>query len=387
MRILHIIPSISPHRGGPSTAIIEIVKALREDKVNASILTTNDHGNMLNKNLIIGQWHSYQGVPVLAFERWNPPIGFIKEYNISLSLTCWLMKHINQYDLLHIHAMFSYPSTASMILARSYKVPYILRTIGQLDSWSLSQKPLRKKIMLGLIERRNIDSAVALHFTSDKESECMGKMGFANTRLVIPLGVNIPYGRNKVLGKNTNKVTTFLFLSRIHPKKNLSNLITALALVQKWQPESPWELLIAGTGDSKHIDELHHQIKKLSIDERCNWLGFLEGENKWNALKMADWLVLPSASENFGIVVAEAMAAGTPVIISPQVAISEMVMREGAGLISNSNPPELAKTLQKALDGPSNKMKEAALSTAQSYFSWKSVAKSLKSFYSDNARV
>ena len=107
-----------------------------------------------------------------------------------------------------------------------------------------------------------------------------------------------------------------LFLSRIHPKKQLENLLDALALLQQRSPGACWELTIAGDGDARYVSSLKERTSTLGIDARCRWLGFVEGATKWQVLQQADWYVLPSAAENFGIAAVEALAAGTPVILS-----------------------------------------------------------------------
>jgi hypothetical protein len=192
LRVLHVIPSISPLRGGPSRAVIDMVAALRLQDVDAAILTTNDHGPGLHPELVTGRWQWHQGVPVLAFPRWSPPVAALREFAFSPALSLWLARHLKDYDLLHIHALFSYPSTSAMAQARWAGVPYILRSIGQLSPWSLAQSPGRKRLMLGLIERRNLQRAALLHFTTKAERDEAACLGLVPPSLVLPLGVRGP---------------------------------------------------------------------------------------------------------------------------------------------------------------------------------------------------
>ena len=108
MRVLHLIPSISPLRGGPSQAVVSMVAALRQQGVDASILTTNDHGPGLQVGMPIGHWHQQealeQAVPVLAFDRWNPPLRVFREFAVSPGFSRWLGQNACQYDLVHVHA-------------------------------------------------------------------------------------------------------------------------------------------------------------------------------------------------------------------------------------------------------------------------------------------
>ena len=382
MRVLHVIPSISPLRGGPSRAVLDMVAALRLQEVDAAILTTNDHGPGLHPDLVTGHWQWHQGVPVLAFPRWSPPVAALREFAFSPALSLWLARHLKQYELLHIHALFSYPSTSAMAQARWAGVPYILRSIGQLSPWSLAQSRGRKRLLLRLIERRNLEQAAALHFTTAAERDEAAVLGLAPPNLVLPLGVRCPDPLSQsASAPNGSAPVRFLFLSRLHPKKQLENLLDALALLQRQRPEARWELAIAGEGEPRYVAGLQERTRGLGIEARCGWLGFLEGEAKWQALKAADWYVLPSAAENFGIAAVEALAAGTPVILSPEVAVAANVARAGAGLVSASDPEALALTLATALERPSLTMRASALTLVATDFSWSTIAIQLRDAY------
>ncbi len=382
MKVLHVIPSISPLRGGPSRAVIDMVAALRLQDVDAAILTTNDHGPGLHPDLVTGRWQWHQGVPVLAFPRWSPPIAALREFAFSPGLNLWLARHLKRYSLLHIHALFSYPSTSAMAQARWAGVPYILRSIGQLSPWSLAQSRGRKRLMLRLIERRNLQQAAALHFTTMAERDEAAALGLAPPGLVLPLGVRCPPTQGQPVDTpHGSAPIRFLFLSRLHPKKQLENLLDALALLQRQRPEARWELAVAGDGEPSYVAGLQERSRELGIDARCRWLGFVEGEAKWQLLKGADWYVLPSAAENFGIAAVEALAAGTPVILSPEVAVAADVARADAGLVCVSDPEALALTLATALERPSLSMRASAFTLAETDFSWSTLALQLRDAY------
>lgn len=380
LKVLHVIPSISPRRGGPSQAAIEMVSALRLRGVDASILTTNDDCDSLLTDLPTGSWTTYSGVPVLAFPRWSPPMGALKDYTYSSPLNRWLPDNIRKFDLLHVHALFAYPSTMAMMHARRARMPYLLRTIGQLSPWSLAQSKLRKQLMLYLIERRNLDAASFLHFTTPLErDECFTAFRKSFPSLVLPLGVRLP----SLLPEDNFRKDglRLLFLSRLHPKKQLEVLLKALALFQSAAPQIPWQLDIAGSGEPAYIASLQKLTTQLNLSHRCRWLGHVQGDAKTTLLQQADWFLLPSAAENFGIAVVEAMAAGTPVIVSPQVAVADLIAGAGAGIVCPSEPAALCQVLLSHFHGPSPAMRLAARSLAESTFSWSSVADQLEKSY------
>ena len=386
LRVLHVIPSISPLRGGPSKAVLEMVTALRQQGVDASILTTNDHGPGVDASLPTGQWIDRQGLPLIAFPRWSPPVQALREFAFSPGLVRWLKGHIHDYDLLHVHAIFSFPSTWAMREARHAGVPYLVRTIGQLSPWSLAQSRSRKTWMLRLIEERNLNGAAALHFTAGAERDEVAALGLLPPALVLPLGVQLNNQtslRTQHGNVRADGITRFLFLSRLHPKKQLDRLLEALALLNRQRPDASWELRIAGQGEPGYERQLQELAESLGLGGRCRWLGQVEGAGKDQELVDADWLVLPSAAENFGIAVAEALAAGTPAILSPEVAVSDLVAAAGAGLVCASTPPELARTLAQALGGPSPATRLAARSLAEQRLAWPAIATALETHYAD----
>jgi glycosyltransferase involved in cell wall biosynthesis len=389
MRILHVIPSISALRGGPSAAVLDMVSALRQRGVNASILTTNDDGPGLDHSLPLGRWSERQGVPVLAFARLSPPLRPLREFAVSPGLNRWLGRHLHDYQLLHVHALFSWPSTTAMAQARRADVPYALRTIGQLCRWSLEQSPRRKRLLLRLIERHNLEGAAALHFTTEAERQEAADLGLRSPSFVLPLGVQpLGWSESSELSvpptgglRDPQNGAVFLFLSRLHPKKQIERLLEALALLLQRQPQAAWQLQIAGTGDLAYCNALRQQAAALGLASRCHWLGFLEGEAKWQALRRADWFVLPSASENFGIAAIEALAAGTPVILSPGVAVAEAITAAGAGRLCDPEPHALSAVLEAALAGPTPAMRSAAVDLATTSYGWPAIAAGLESTY------
>jgi glycosyltransferase involved in cell wall biosynthesis len=380
MKVLHVIPSISPLRGGPSEAVLAMVSALRATGVDACILTTNDHGPSVDTSMPIGRWFERAGVPILAFQRWSPPIAPLREFAICPGLNQWLARHISNYDILHIHALFSWPSTTAMLQARRAHVPYVLRTIGQLNHWSLEQSRGRKKLLWRLIELRNVAGASALHFTSFDERQQALSSVVPQHCFVLPLGVSLP-PLDSGAGPGIPELTTFLFLSRVHPKKQIDKLIDALALLMKRRPDAQWRLQIAGEASASYRAELGHQIAVLGLSSRCEWLGFLEGTPKWQVLQSADWFVLPSASENFGIAAIEALAAGTPTILTPDVAVAGDIFSASAGLMTSAEPQALSEVLEGALGGPPKSMQVAARRMAADHYAWPAIASQLHQAY------
>ncbi len=396
MRVLHLIPSISPLRGGPSQAVLAMVAALRQQGVDAAILTTNDHGPGVLTTMPLGRWHEKeavaQAVPVLAFGRWSPPFPPVREFSLAPGLTRWLGRHAGDYDLIHVHALFSATTSLGMAQLRREGVPYLLRTIGQLNTWSLQQSPGRKQLFLKLVDRANLEGAAALHFTSEAEQQEAAALHLNTPSFVLPLGVpsTITGAQGESQGQggvqDPASPTRFLFLSRLHPKKQLPLLFEALAQLQQQSPSRPWRLDIAGDGDPAYLAELQQRARQLGIAAQLHWHGFVAGAAKQALLQAADWFVLPSASENFGIAAAEALMAGTPVVLCPGVALAADVEAAAAGLICEPTIAALTATLECCLKPPSATIRQAARRLAEARYSWPAISRQLIGYYEEVLR-
>lgn len=377
-----MIPSISSKRGGPSKAVIDMVKALRQEGIDASIVTTTDNIYFQEGVYPEGKWFMHQEVPVLMYSCIGLYFRQIREFLFSPGLTIWLLRNMNKYDLVHVHALFSYPSTVAMLIARFKHIPYIVRSIGQLNAWSLKQSYWMKRIMLALVEQGNINGSVAIHVTSNSEEEDVRKLVLKTEVLNLGLGIPKSKKRAKHSTNAENKITTFLFLSRLHPKKQLENLLEAFFIFQKRYQRSDWLLYIAGDGEPAYVQQLHRLANELNLEGNIIWMGHISGVRKELILSSSDWFILPSASENFGISAVEALASGVPVILTKEVGIADLVSGYRAGIISPDSPDGLSDILNKAIDGPSVQMKKATLHLVDEIFSWNRIVRILISFYS-----
>jgi glycosyltransferase involved in cell wall biosynthesis len=386
MKILHVIPSVAPVRGGPSLAALDMVKALLSQGITAEIATTNDNGvNLLDISL--QKCIEYQQVPVWFFPRFSPNINFIREYAFSYELTKWLWQNISNYDLVHIHALFSYASTAAMTIARLKKIPYIVQPHGLLCKWSLEQHTYKKKIYFQLIEKANLNYSQALHLTSESEQQDFYLLGLDTESFVLPLGISpakpIPYARERLRQKfkiPENEVV-ILFLSRLHPKKGLDYLIPALNKLSQYR----FTFIIAGNGTPEYEEEIKSLILSNHIYNNTYLVGFVQEEFKDILIQGSDLFVLTSHSENFGIVILEALAAGLPLLLTPGVALSSIVKEHQVGYITKLDVSAIASTLEKFLSNPEaiKEMSQRARELVSDKYSWEHISTKLQKIYAD----
>ncbi len=388
MRILQIVPSISLVYGGPSQMVKGLSQALASQGVEITVLTTNSNGDAGQPPLDVplDQPVEQDGYQIRYF-RCSP----FRRYKFSLGLLRWLWQHASEFDLAHIHALFSPVTTAAATIARKQGLPYLLRPLGTLDPADLRKKQQLKRIYAALWEKPNLAGAAGIHFTSPQEAKISERFGTASPDIVIPLGVTPPIqpqlqqqqGRARTELKIPHDQPLVLFMSRIDPKKGLDLLIPAL---EKLLNEGlQFHFVLAGTNpqDPSYENSIIEQIKASTLSSNTTITGFVTGDLKAALLKDANVFVLPSYYENFGIAVAEAMVAGTAVVISDQVHIWENVKDAEAGWVSPCEVEALTRQLREALQNKEEcqlrgvKAQEYALK----HYSWNAIAQQMIQVY------
>jgi glycosyltransferase involved in cell wall biosynthesis len=385
VKILHVIPSVSPARGGTSRAVLDMVRALRDSGIDAEIATTNDDGDNL-LDVPLGKSIIYDRVPTYFFARFSPQLPAVREFAFSGSLTTWLFQNMAEYDAIHVHALFSYTPTVTMSIARLKGVPYITTPHGLLCEWSLQQSAQKKQGYLNLIERANLDCARAIHVTCQQERDDVVALNFKSPTSTLPLAltelpVTIPDAAN-LLRQSLNcpaDEPIILFLARLHYKKGLEYLIPALSKLG----DRRFTLVIAGTGTPAYEAEIKALIVAAGIENRTRMVGFVEGTQKDLLIQGADLFALTSHSENFGIAVLEALIVGTPVLLTPGVGLASVVIDNDLGYVADLNIDAIAQALDRHLSDPdrSKVMGERARQFAIANYNWDKIAVNLIRVY------
>lgn len=218
-------------------------------------------------------------------------------------------------DVFHGNGLWEKPVHLMSKVAVKRKIPYIISIHGMLEPWSLSQGKFKKQIALSLFQNKDLQKASCIHATAKEEAVNIRNLGFNNPIAIIPNGVNLKEFPEENLSLSDKKEgkKRLLFLSRIHQKKGIENLIDAWSRVDSILKEN-WIVEIVGNGDLDYIDTLKQKLKLNKLNKEIFIRKPAFGQEKYNYFKNADLFVLPTFSENFGIVVAEALASYTPVI-------------------------------------------------------------------------
>lgn len=248
-------------------------------------------------------------------------------------------------SIIHSHGVWHPSNHWTANFAGNNKIPHIIQPRGMLEPWALAQKSWKKRLAMQLYQGKDIASAAIFIATSDMEYENLRQLGIRQPIAVIPNGVQLditPPVEDFVLNPDREKVV--LFLSRIHPKKGLLELIEAWAICKP----VGWRLKIAGPDEGGYLDLVQKIIIQYGLGAKVDYVGEVDGEVKGALYQSADLFVLPTYSENFGLVVAEALAHGIPVITTKGAPWSDLVTF-GCGWWVDTGVYALVPALQEAI--------------------------------------
>lgn len=328
MKILHVIPSVDPATGGPAEALRQLCQICQMGGHQVEVASLDSPESQVSYNF---------PAKVHAL---GPGRGV---YGYSRNAHKWLKQHLHEYDVVFLNCIWEYSTFAAYRALAGSKTPYAVFAHGMLDPYfkrSFPLKHIKKTIYWHLILRRILKNATAVLFTCEEE-KILARQSFSGYNVhetVVPFGTFPPDCDLIAAGEEfmmkwpeVRGKRIAVSLGRIHPKKGTDILIEAFA--QTLSKDPAWHLVIAGPDQIGWRGELEKLAERQGISNRITWTGMVKGNLKWGAYAASEVFVLPSHQENFGIVVAEAMAASLPVIISNKVNIWREVENGGAGLV------------------------------------------------------
>ena len=381
MRVLHVIPSVSSVDGGSSRAMMLMEQSLSAAGVSVTTITTDDDGPGC-RLADVNRPAEVHGARRVYVRKWSD------SYKFAPALLIWLERHLHDFDVLHVHALFSFSSVAAALMAWRKDVPYVIEPLGTLTNYGMKQRrPFAKRVSLALFERRILERAAAVHFTSEAEFEEAKDLAIPLSGVVIPLGAEAASAQSSVALLRDYPIlgdrTVLLFLSRLDPKKNLEGLLKAFAALDP--AKRKLVLLIAGAGEPTYTESLKYLARCLNVDDEVIWFGHVEHDTKAAVFASADIFVLPSLSENFGMAAAEALLAGLPCVLGRGVAIAREIEASGAGLMVDPTPQDIAAAVNRLVDDEDlrHSMGEAGKKLAGELFSTSVMAARLISLYEE----
>lgn len=338
--ILHLTNTYGAERGGGVHEVVSnFYKYQKQNGLNPTIWypEETDLQNVLDKN------HSIKSLPTYNFYNYSVLKGIFGETT----------KEASEFDIIHQHGIWTTMSLFSKRLSKKNRIKLVIQPHGFLEPYRLNISKYKKKLAFYLYEKSNLTNCSALIACSDDEGIKLKKL-FPNQHVaVIYNGIGDNFFRAKSQ-KAQNKNKKILFLSQIIPVKGLDRLFKIISDIDR-NLLNEFEFVIAGYGLQEYIDSLKKLAIKLRIQDLIKFIGPIHGQEKINIYDNSDFFILPTYSENYGIVVAEALARGLPVITTKGTPWSEL-NSSNSGLWVENTDEGLRNGLMKMLTMPeSNK--------------------------------
>ena len=371
-----------PEAGGPPVVVDRFCRELTSLGHSVSVVTTDALCPIGDCDWTKPFEQQYEFTALPALRR--------KAFGYSRQLKSLLETRVAEFDLVHVHNLWSYMNIAAGYACLKRNVPFVVSTHGMLDPNSLSRKSWKKKWYGRLIEFPQLRRANGMIYTHDEEkalanSSCPG----LPTGYVVPLGADelprqgIDAAKDELLKKYPvfrNKKLV-LFLGRIHPKKGLDLLIPAMAILSQNLPAA--HLVLAGPVDEGYRIKVDRMIKEHQLEERITFTGPVYETQKWGMLSLADLFVLPSYQENFAITVVEALRTGLPVVLSEHVNIWHDLVAASSGVKCELNPANIACKLEEVLTDEAlhQRLSSNGPALVEREFTWQVAGKKLVESY------
>lgn len=391
MRALSVIPTLGVASGGPGVNLVRSVPHLAAVGVKLDILTTDmatPSASGSFRRLQAEDFPEGSDRCEISIVRSRAP----HRVNFAPGMHRAANKHMATTDAARLHGMYLYPHLAAALALWRARKPYFVSPHGILDPYIRDRTRHAKWLFDAVWQERVLRRAAFVHATTDSEAQDIDD-AFPGLRIrVVGNGLSFPEPagqeaaakfRAELLGGWTGPIVTTL--GRISHKKGLDVLIAAFATVQKMTGA---RLVIIGSDEERLVPELRRQAHSLGIDEHVSFTGPLHGDLQQAALAATDVWALPSKGENFGNAVAEAMAAGLPVVISPEVGLASLVALEDAGSVVKATEGEFGRAIGALLtDAPRRAIAGENARRAAQAFEWTHIAPQMRDLFSECIRA
>ncbi|HEX8323463.1 MAG TPA: glycosyltransferase [Tepidisphaeraceae bacterium] len=377
MRVVHVISGLDRQKGGVVMSLIGLATAQARVGLDVSILSSyqaDEDNRAVDELRAIGVKVTMVGPVIRRLAHWSR--GNRTAANAAVAAA----------DVAHIHGPWEDIYHQVMRACRQQRKPYVVSAHGMLSPWSMSLSPVRKRLYLALRLRHDLDRAAAIHFTTDEEARQLRPMGLKARPLIQALGLDLtefetlpPAGTFRAHYPDLAGRTVLIFLGRMHLQKGLEILIPAFAKANA--PDA--RLVLAGPDDGGYVDVVRGLVKQYGVADRVIFTGMLLGRDRVAALADADLFVLTSHQENFGIVVLEALAAGTAALISDRVNFAEHMAGQDVGEVVPCDVDSAARAIERWAADPARRAAAGARARAFAlkHYDWLPIAERWKTHY------
>lgn len=360
MKIIHFIASIDKTAGGTTAYMKLLASELKNDT-----------------KFIIACGYSPTPIEI--------PGITIHFFNCNLNRLFKLKQEFKRFlqneqpDIVHINGIWNPQNAVFQKTAQELGIKVVLAPHGMLEPYILNRNPWKKKLALFLYQHKAIQQADYIHATAESELKQIQKLGYDQEAFIVPNGIDLSEIKSKMHYGSSGNTLKLLFLSRVHPKKGIEFLIDSIDNLL----EHKLILKIAGPGEKSYIDSLKNKIKTKGLQNIIEFVGPVFGDKKWELYKESDLFILPTYSENFGIVIAEALATGLPVITTTGTPWEELHSYQ-CGWWIDLSVNNLTNVLQEAMNTSTEELQQMGLrgkALIKSNYSIENVAISLKNVY------
>jgi glycosyltransferase involved in cell wall biosynthesis/SAM-dependent methyltransferase len=397
MRILQVIGSLAPRYGGPSISCPALCRALAERGHDVTVYTTDVDGGA-RMDVRLDQPARADGFRIRYFSAWAHP----REFKVSPDLATALKQTVGEFDVVQISSYYGHWVWAAAHACRARGTPYLLHPHGSLDPFLLRHRPLRKRAYARLVGDACWRDAAGILFNSAEEMRLATGAGLdpgaarADPRgFVVPGGVGEEWFRPPEPGadrrmqqklEHLKDCPLVVYFGRIDFKKGLDLLARAFGAVARANRKA--RLVLAGPESPGYGAKVQAWLRDAGVLERTTFLGPLQGSERVALLRRARLLALLSYSENFGNVVAEAMAAGTAVVISDRVNIWPEIARAGAGIVVPCEAEAATRAIEVLLADPAaaRRMGAHGREWVEQNWTWPAVAEKTLEVYAEISR-
>ena len=381
LRVLHVISSMAAEAGGPPAVCAGLAEALAARGHTLTIATIS--------NAIPGA-DPKNSVPLSsAVELASFPHDGNTRYLPSRGLDAWLQSHISNFDIVHLHSIWQFPTFAAARACWKVRKPYVVLLNGMLDQYVVNKKSYWLKKAYWLYREGRIEGrSKGIHFLNEAEIRRAVPWVRNMPKFIIGNGIREseiaglpPRGRFRAAHPDIADRPLALFLSRVHPKKGLDRLIPAWKSLAAARPDL--RFAIAGTGDPAYVDSIDRLIASSGLTGKVLRVGQLVGEKKWEGLADADLFVLPSHQEGFSMAITEALAARCPVIATQECNFDELESQHCGTIIRNGDMNAFTQAVGALLDDPAKReaMGNAGAAFVQERCTWEKVSCDLEQVY------
>jgi len=378
LKVLHVVASVNPQTGGPARTVPALAGALGEAGIESVLATLNYAALGPQPPPDAYSFVSLPAGPLTrALRGWNPAfqrtLARIARDGVSV---------------IHGHGLWMFPNLYARQAAVSAGVPLVISPRGMLEGWALLRSAGRKALAWRLFERSNLECAAMFHATSTQEAESIRAAGFRQPIACVPNGVALSAdtetAARSILEDRHPELRGkrwLLFMSRLHPAKGVPQLLRVWSAMLGAHPD--WHLLVAGDSLDDYAARMRSLADEAGIAPRTTFTSMLSGAQKSCALSHAELFVLPTHSENFGVVIAEALAHGTPVVTT-RAAPWKVLTERNCGWWIEGSDEALRETLERALSLAPAMLHEMGLrgrALISERYAWARIAHDMKAAY------